>query len=1028
MQVFILGAGKSRSKFSTQDTQIALQKFISGHKVLDWTLYSLHKGGIDSIIFIGGYEIEKVIENYPELQYCVNPRWKETHVLGSLKYGFDMWKGGDVLFMYADTVFRPEIIKKIILQKQNVVAGVDFSWRDRIGDEYTLITAEKVKIKDDLIDFVGRSELNADVADGQFSGLLMMKKEIASEIHKWLHSSGESIINGSMTELLDHLLSLKVPIIPIDISNKWAEIDSEYDLARFVFGTKAETLHRISPFVKNAIICDQIHFNVANWKDDKAKWVKTIQKKFSNGSVIIRSSSIKEDSWHASQAGAFKSLANINPLDSERLTEGIDEVVESFGTNGSKSEVEKNQVLVQPFIKNISMSGVVFSSHLENGTPYYIINYDEDSNRTDIITSGSSVSSKSIAVYKNGRIIHKDKRIKKIINAVAELEKIIGHSSLDIEFVINKDNDLFIVQVRPITIDSSVRHTQDFDKRIGELKLQITNKMRKKPHIYGDTTIFSDMTDWNPAEMIGTRPNPLALSLYQYLITNSVWRIARDRIGYHNPIPEKLLYCLAGHPYIDVRNSFNNLIPQDLSPEFAHKLVNHYLKRLKKKPYLHDKVEFDILITCYAPDFEYHVERLRKDGFSEEEISHLREKLLRMTNHILTEKVNSIDNLINKTEILNKRRQECLNGETFKEDLPSQIAFLLDDCIEYGTIPFSALARYGFIANTMLKGLVRNQTITEREKDAFLNSIETIAGKMVHDMNAVLHGNDSVDEFLKDYGHLRPGTYDILSYSYDERPEYYFPDLHSYRKEVFNNMDERRVFEFSDVAKVRIDQELRRLHFDVDYEELFNFIKKAIAGREYAKFQFTKNVSQIIKNIISIGKQYNFTRFDMAYLFIEDILRLQNTSLSKSINFFLKKKMQEGREWYETVGLIETPQIIFSPDDLDVVEHNVAMPNFVTSKIINSPICDLAKIKEKDQLKDKIILTEGADPGFDWIFLHQINGLITKYGGAASHMTIRCAEFGLPAAIGCGEELYERLKDAKTVELNCTNKNIRILG
>mgnify|MGYP000692909025 CR=1 FL=1 len=73
-------------------------------------------------------------------------------------------------------------------------------------------------------------------------------------------------------------------------------------------------------------------------------------------------------------------------------------------------------------------------------------------------------------------------------------------------------------------------------------------------------------------------------------------------------------------------------------------------------------------------------------------------------------------------------------------------------------------------------------------------------------------------------------------------------------------------------------------------------------------------------------------------------------------------------------------------------------------------------------------MTEGADPGFDWIFLHPITGLITKYGGAASHMTIRCAEFGLPAAIGCGEEWYNRLKVANNIELNCANKQIKVLG
>ena len=53
------------------------------------------------------------------------------------------------------------------------------------------------------------------------------------------------------------------------------------------------------------------------------------------------------------------------------------------------------------------------------------------------------------------------------------------------------------------------------------------------------------------------------------------------------------------------------------------------------------------------------------------------------------------------------------------------------------------------------------------------------------------------------------------------------------------------------------------------------------------------------------------------------------------------------------------------------------------------------------KLDRKIVLIENADPGLIGYF-QNIAGLITKYG-ANSHMAIRCAEFDIPAAIGCGE-------------------------
>ena len=47
------------------------------------------------------------------------------------------------------------------------------------------------------------------------------------------------------------------------------------------------------------------------------------------------------------------------------------------------------------------------------------------------------------------------------------------------------------------------------------------------------------------------------------------------------------------------------------------------------------------------------------------------------------------------------------------------------------------------------------------------------------------------------------------------------------------------------------------------------------------------------------------------------------------------------------------------------------------------------------------------------------------YGGANSHMAIRCAEFQIPAAIGCGKELYERLLQANAIELDCKQEQVR---
>ena len=42
-------------------------------------------------------------------------------------------------------------------------------------------------------------------------------------------------------------------------------------------------------------------------------------------------------------------------------------------------------------------------------------------------------------------------------------------------------------------------------------------------------------------------------------------------------------------------------------------------------------------------------------------------------------------------------------------------------------------------------------------------------------------------------------------------------------------------------------------------------------------------------------------------------------------------------------------------------------------------------------------------------------------------MAIRCAEFSIPAAIGCGERIYDQINEQSKIYLDCMNEKIDIL-
>lgn len=80
-----------------------------------------------------------------------------------------------------------------------------------------------------------------------------------------------------------------------------------------------------------------------------------------------------------------------------------------------------------------------------------------------------------------------------------------------------------------------------------------------------------------------------------------------------------------------------------------------------------------------------------------------------------------------------------------------------------------------------------------------------------------------------------------------------------------------------------------------------------------------------------------------------------------------------------------------------------------------------------EEMRGRIILIPSADPGYDWIFSHEVKGFITMYGGANSHMAIRAGELSIPAVVGVGAKNFEKYKMARVLEIDAAAKLIRIL-
>lgn len=141
----------------------------------------------------------------------------------------------------------------------------------------------------------------------------------------------------------------------------------------------------------------------------------------------------------------------------------------------------------------------------------------------------------------------------------------------------------------------------------------------------------------------------------------------------------------------------------------------------------------------------------------------------------------------------------------------------------------------------------------------------------------------------------------------------------------------------------------------------------------------------------------------------------------------LIQNIRNNKKSYNFSKNLKTPDVIVNKNDFSFFYENIKKGNYITEKKISGDIISFNKNTKLEELNNKIVLIENADPGFDFLFSYNLKGLITKYGGANSHMAIRCMETDLPSITGIGDRAYNMLNKSKKIYIDCLNKKLEII-
>jgi choline kinase len=205
-------------------------------------LSTLKVCGIEDVTIVTGY-LAEVIEGlgYPTRH---NDAYDRTNMVASLMCAADLLDGSDDLVIsYADIVYEPRVLERLIDCPAPLCITVDKKWRRlwELRSEDPLADAETLRL-DALGNVVelGKRPQTLDEIEGQYMGLIKVSAALAPKLVRIYQTldpeacyDGKNLANMYMTSLLQHLVDLGHPLRAVPVEGGWVEVDTVEDLDRY---------------------------------------------------------------------------------------------------------------------------------------------------------------------------------------------------------------------------------------------------------------------------------------------------------------------------------------------------------------------------------------------------------------------------------------------------------------------------------------------------------------------------------------------------------------------------------------------------------------------------------------------------------------------------------------------------------------------------------------------------------------------------------------------------------------------------
>lgn len=237
IQSIILAAGRgSRMCALTKDKPKCLLQLL-GKPLLHWQLESLRAAGLKDITVVSGYKNELLQGDFKKIQ---NTRWEQTNMVASLQCALSELPKKTTIISYADIVYTPHHVTKLLAAKEDIGITYDTLWQDlwayraKNTTDDILADAETFKQENGLLTEIGQKPQSLQDVQGQYMGLIKLSPQGIDILLQIFNQLGQEKVDKlDMTSLLSLLLQHNTKIEAVPVEGAWCECDTQADIQKY---------------------------------------------------------------------------------------------------------------------------------------------------------------------------------------------------------------------------------------------------------------------------------------------------------------------------------------------------------------------------------------------------------------------------------------------------------------------------------------------------------------------------------------------------------------------------------------------------------------------------------------------------------------------------------------------------------------------------------------------------------------------------------------------------------------------------